>query len=392
MGLATGSQLLNNGARARTARLLKQWIADGSLQPGHPLPPERELAARLQVNRATLRSALGQLGEEGLLSSSGGRSRRVAAPSREPVRLLQHAVVILTRNPGGAGREHRDSGWLDSLDQGVMDAVRSAGLHFLAFHPSRVGNDEREHLLCERPYGVILTELVHDWPEILELLPELARAGVPIVAYGDEPEFAQLDRVTSGHDAGAFELTSWLLGQGLRRIVQVWPEQPSSYWLRGRREGYERAMRNAGVAPLAPVWVPHLKQEESGSPGSAERFEARKRHLAGHLVEHLSGPERVEALMMASDGEIFPASAACRLFGLEPGRDVLLTGYDNYWSDSGERELEPARPAATMDKHNCDMGRAMMDLLQSRTAGHLAPEAQLLVVPPTLITFSDAKA
>ncbi len=42
-------------------RELRRWILEGEVRPGDRLPPERALAARLGVNRTTLRSALTRL-------------------------------------------------------------------------------------------------------------------------------------------------------------------------------------------------------------------------------------------------------------------------------------------------------------------------------------------
>ena len=49
------------------ASQIRQLIAQGRLRPGDRLPPERELAARLQVSRNTLREALRALEHVGIL-------------------------------------------------------------------------------------------------------------------------------------------------------------------------------------------------------------------------------------------------------------------------------------------------------------------------------------
>lgn len=60
------------------ARHIEGLILEGSLQPGEPLLPEREMAMRLNVSRPTLRDALKALEERGLLTSREGRGMRVA--------------------------------------------------------------------------------------------------------------------------------------------------------------------------------------------------------------------------------------------------------------------------------------------------------------------------
>ena len=54
------------------ARALREAILSGRLARGSSLPPERDLAAQLGVNRLTLRAALGQLVATGLVSVRHG--------------------------------------------------------------------------------------------------------------------------------------------------------------------------------------------------------------------------------------------------------------------------------------------------------------------------------
>ena len=57
---------------------LEQMIVEGSLHPGQQLPSERELANQLQVSRPSLREAIKQLVERGLLISKHGGGTQVS--------------------------------------------------------------------------------------------------------------------------------------------------------------------------------------------------------------------------------------------------------------------------------------------------------------------------
>lgn len=65
----------------RVRRQLSADVAAGRLKRGERLAPERELADRLGVSRNTLRRALRDLAEQGLMRSSGRYGWRVADPS-----------------------------------------------------------------------------------------------------------------------------------------------------------------------------------------------------------------------------------------------------------------------------------------------------------------------
>jgi GntR family transcriptional regulator, transcriptional repressor for pyruvate dehydrogenase complex len=61
------------------AEKIQEQITDGRLKPGDQLPPERELAALLKVNRATVREAIHLLRERGLAERKNGRGTRIVA-------------------------------------------------------------------------------------------------------------------------------------------------------------------------------------------------------------------------------------------------------------------------------------------------------------------------
>lgn len=71
---------------------IQQLIVDGGLLPGERLLPERELAAKLQVSRPTLRDALAQLIEVGLVTTDAQGaahvSELVGKSIRDPLALL----------------------------------------------------------------------------------------------------------------------------------------------------------------------------------------------------------------------------------------------------------------------------------------------------------------
>lgn len=59
-------------------RQIEQLILRGILRPGERLPPERDLADKLNVSRPSLREAIGELQERGLLMTKAGSGVYVA--------------------------------------------------------------------------------------------------------------------------------------------------------------------------------------------------------------------------------------------------------------------------------------------------------------------------
>ena len=71
------------------AASIAEAIVDGVFPPGATLPPERELAEQLDVNRTSLRQALARLQQMGLIEARHGSGNVV----RDPEGLTHPAVV-----------------------------------------------------------------------------------------------------------------------------------------------------------------------------------------------------------------------------------------------------------------------------------------------------------
>jgi len=95
------------GARPLHAAIAEQLtaaIADGRLQSGTRLPPERELAATLGVSRMTVRQALGELERDGLVRRRVGRTGGtfVCEPDGSGTRAGGDGIAAELRRQGGA--------------------------------------------------------------------------------------------------------------------------------------------------------------------------------------------------------------------------------------------------------------------------------------------------
>ena len=63
--------LLRQPAYKAVSGVMEQHILSGQIKPGTTLPPELELAAQFEVNRSTVREAIRQLEQEGLVERRG---------------------------------------------------------------------------------------------------------------------------------------------------------------------------------------------------------------------------------------------------------------------------------------------------------------------------------
>lgn len=367
-------------ARARVLQAMQDWIRNGVLEPGSRLPPERDLSARLGADRATVRRAVDILIDQGLVQSHSPRTRTVM-PRAQPSPLMARTVAILTPYTSEEPL-HRQEGWIEFIDRGVAAELRASDRHALFLHPGILAENLGD-LIQGRPIGVLVTELGGEWPAARQAAQALREAGVPVVAFGEAEEWSGLDCVASDHAAGATALTEWLLARGCRSVLQSLPPRKGA-WTQLRRMGHERALRAADVEPLPLLDMPDLPYSAND-----EAFHVRARTVAGYLAPVFQR-SAVDALMVASDGDLAAAAAACRLLGREPGSDLLLVGYDNYWRDCPEQRFDAAPPAATVDKCNAEIGRELVRLLAARRSHELPDAPQQRLVAPQLVATSDA--
>lgn len=85
----------------QVAAEIRRAIAEGEARPGERLPPARDLAAVLGVNRNTVLRALRALRDEGLLEFRRGRGITVAgSPERGAVVARARDLVEFARRQG----------------------------------------------------------------------------------------------------------------------------------------------------------------------------------------------------------------------------------------------------------------------------------------------------
>lgn len=80
----------------QAVNLIKAEIARGALGAGTRLPAERELCQQLSISRVTLRKALAQLVDEGVLRSSHGRGWYVAGAAAPPAKEWPNSLESFT--------------------------------------------------------------------------------------------------------------------------------------------------------------------------------------------------------------------------------------------------------------------------------------------------------
>lgn len=368
---------------------LRDLIRRGDVPVGERLPSERRLADELSLPRAVVRASLIELEREGLLECTHGSGRQVARPGR---RLRQGTIAVVTPaeiNPGGPPKHPSRSSYQAGV---VLAALQRREQPVLVVHPNRLIAEGVDWLRRHNVMGLVVIQYNHDDFDLGPTLEAVHGAGIDLTVYSssaDEPR--PWDRVFSDHAAGAAMLTRWLVEQGRPRILRFWRAESPRPWIRERDLGHEREMRRLGLEPLAPLNVltpigGDLSPAES--PGAYEPLIAME---MGYLYPHLCGDgPRIDAIMTATDRHALEVSDAVRRLGLTPGEDVAVVGYDHMHPFLIGDYPRAVPPAASIDRDNDRIGRAMSDLLVSRLSGELPPEPRDVLIEPTLVVTGDA--
>jgi DNA-binding LacI/PurR family transcriptional regulator len=232
-------------------RILEQ-LRTGSLRPGQRLESEREMARQMGMNHQTVRRALAELVEEGLIVKrprmgtfvrDGGSTTSVAAVF--PRWFLDKSV-----RPAAAGVELE---WIiESLDSPVY------AVSVLSYRPDRFWDDAGQAILARGIRGILLWESIQI---PAEAIGRLLDAGVQIVALTHHAHLSGLGFSSYMLDQGPVlaELLQGLVERGHRRIVVVRFSTPATPTLNSVIE--EAADRlGLGEGRELSLWLPNARQ------------------------------------------------------------------------------------------------------------------------------------
>ncbi|MEM1011092.1 MAG: substrate-binding domain-containing protein [Planctomycetota bacterium] len=364
-------------SRREMVEALREHVNSGEFTDAFPLPSERMLSTRFSSHRTTVRRALMQLIDEGVLRRDGRRIM-VAKPSRG---FLTGTAALILPPPVSTHEPAIWQRWSQYITLNLSRSISEAGLNLLSLHPDQLTDDSLRRLSQMQPLGVLVPEVFGlNTAAVCELCEAIQRHDLRLVASGGDPSFAAFDRVASDHTHGGNIITQALIDDGKTRLAHLSGASPDVYWMRNRLAGSDEACAAAGLDRPQRVTIP-----TSIAMTNRDAFDAHVKAIAGSLLAAFGASLEVDALMVASDRDTYAVASAVRLFGKTPNEDVIVCGYDNVHSLCEESLFEASVPALTVDKHNDLLGKEMLDLLHGRVDGSLADEPQLRLVKPTLI-------
>lgn len=255
---------------------------------------------------------------------------------------------------------------LDEFLQSMFRTAEVYGYYLLCFpfHHKEQKQVETYRSLYEagRVDGFILSRVNYDDPCVNSLL----ESDVPFIAFGRPADASFFPYIDVDGALGIKMATNHLLNLGHTKIgVLAWPED--SRVGNNRMEGYFSAMNEAGIV-VDDDWI--RRGEGNFDTGN---------WLTTNLLE-LHGAKTPTAIIAMNDLMAIGAMTAIRSKGLEPGRDVAVTGFDD---TPTARFLNP--PLTTIRQPVTEIGKNLMFrfIKYLETGRYIEPVCEL--VAPELI-------
>ncbi|WP_346911566.1 LacI family DNA-binding transcriptional regulator [uncultured Roseibium sp.] len=220
-------------------------------------------------------------------------------------------------------------------------------------------------LLQHRADGLIICPSVETTAEEINRLVD---QGIPVTLVCREVAGAWAPCVRGDDAAGGYAVTNHLVRQGHTSIAMVGGRRSSSTG-RDRHAGWKRALEENGINPAAQLDLPELMTQADG------------RDAVGRVLD---APRRPTAVMCFNDLIAFGMMPMLRRAGVEPGRDIALTGYDDI---DGSANLLPA--LTSVCNHADKIGRLAALTLLRQIAGERVPNTPILIEPELRIRESS---
>lgn len=320
-------------------RIILQQIKDGTLKVNTKLPSEPALARQFLISRPTVRQALNELVNEGLLYRKRGIGTFVsgAEPKQQPKMPEKIAVLIPDVTY-----------FFPPVVKAIEDCAKEKGYSVILCNTEDDQNREEKYLkkhLKSDTAGVICYPIKYEARN--EALIALMRR-IPVVVLCRTPKDTLVDKVAVDNAAGAYDATVHLIDQGHRKIafVNIGIANPTAE--AERINGYIKALTEHKL-PLVDELI------KTGA-----HFSKKPENLDDEIVKFFneSGLTAIVAMNDLVAARIF---RALNSIGVKIPDDVAIVGYDNTIIASSF----PV-PLSSVDIPRAEMGKKAAELLFRR--------------------------
>lgn len=353
-------------------------IESGKLAIGDQLPTEDALVQELAISRNTVRQAIGNLLQRGLVSRERGRGTFVIWKKTEHSNKnssASKAIGVLVRDIASQDDVYPE------IIRGIQDVCSQHGYHvILGNTDARLDKmaDGMRGFLKAGVAGAIISpaidqmamttsQLNDSFKETLALHHRFLDAGIPIVLINRRIPNLAVPCVLSDNEMGGYLATKHLLQQGHTLVAALFPPLYST--VKAREAGYRRALAEAGISTSEGM----VQYACLDDPDPVKTM----------LDSILALPSPPTAIFGFTDDYAAKIFERLQQLGLQVPQDVALVGYNDC-----RLALSLPVPLTSVAYPKYEIGVNAAQLLL-RSPSPVNVESSL-VLPPTLIIRSSS--
>jgi DNA-binding LacI/PurR family transcriptional regulator len=297
------------------ARLKEHFMREleaSRLRPGQPLPSEVELAGAFKLARGTVRQALKELENEGVVERVRGKGTFISKSARHGSKRRLSAFALVVQVTGG--------GQYPAIQRGYEDAAGEAHSQVIV---ASTDNDVLKQgnvvlqLLDKEVAGVAITPATTTATPAYQIHP-LQRHGIPVVLLHRRVEGVRAPLLSIPFHEIGHMVGGAFLEQGHRRVALFTGPQSDT-----ASQAYTSALREtmrAGGGDLPESFISHWNWPDM-------TVEERSRKVRKELEQLLSDPDRPTGIMATFDTTAELIYLLLGRMGVRIPEDVSLIGF-----------------------------------------------------------------
>lgn len=290
--------------------LIKRMVLSGVVGHNQQLKPELEICRETNLSRTTVRRAIADLVDEGLLVRFRGRGTFVNISRTSSQKKLLALLVCQHTHVSGA---------YDLLIAGAREAASRHGYQLLlanSHNEAESGIEQAMRLNEHRVAGTIVVPLQTATPDrsTAMVLRALRQAGQKVVLVDEDSDDEGLSSVSSQNREATGALTRHLIGLGHRRIAFL--SSTRTEVVREREDGFRQAMEEAGLT-VPPEYFLEVAGRDPSLQGRQE------------IDVFMAMRTPPEAIVCLHDLIALNALRRCAERGWKVPQDVAIVGFDD---------------------------------------------------------------
>ena len=334
--------------------ILRKEIGEGKLKAGDRILSEEKIAERHGVSLGTVRQAMAELVNEGLIYKEQGRGTFVAEKKREKT----FTIGLLLTDIGNP--------FFSQIARSIQEKAHLLKYSVIYYNTNDQFSREAqsiEMLIERRVDGVILVPVLKNGEE--KLIGRLKENSIPFVyldRYLNEPAS---DYIIIDNLSGVRQAMEYLLSLGHKKIGCI-SAQPFTQVLEERVKAYKKIVREKALATdVSLVQISDLSDDKGG-------YDATNKVLP---MEN-----KPTAIFATNDIIAIGAYKAARNKGIRIPQDLSLVGFDDIETSS---HLEV--PLTTISQPIDKMGEIAMKILAEKSEKKDSEKLQKIVLEPKLV-------